>query len=694
MNYTISSRKNRCAQILLAFFVSIANVIGAPIVSSDSTSIDSLVYLENEVVVSALRYEGYAFDLPQSISVLNDEQLALFAPMSMPDALAEVPGVWMQKTNLGGGSPFVRGLTGYQVLLLIDGIRFNNSTFRSGPNQYLNTIDPFLLTKVEVVRGQGSVQYGSDAIGGAINIFSKEPQYTTSDVELHGSFYGKYMSHDMERIGRGTLELRSRSSSLYVGGTYKSFGDVVAGGSLGTLIPTGYNEYSVDVKLKQRINKNQEVIGAYQHHNLMHVPLYHKVVSGEYSTYEFDPQRRDLGYLRWKIGIGNKVFKSLTYTASWQNSLEVRKKQKVGEPVFRTERDEVQTIGNTLELISAPATNLLISSGLEFYHDNIYSSATELDGSNDVLVDLRGLYPDNSKANNLAIYILSSISLPHWNFSAGARYNYIDLRLKDNAFGDVIISPDALVGNIGAVYKLSENCHFTASVSSGFRAPNINDVSSFGEADFRYEVPNYDLLPEKSLTIDLGWKVRSQHFSSNLHVYQNYLTNLITNVRSQYMGQDSINNLQVYTRINANKAMIYGVEANVNYKVFSQLQLYASLTYTYGQNISANEPMRRIPPLFGTIGSTYNIIDRLKVRIDWKHANEQSRLSQGDKDDSRIPTGGSKAWNVFGCSAHYIQEHYTIRAGVANIFDKAYRVHGSGIDGPSRSFWIALKLNF
>lgn len=136
------------------------------------------------------------------------------------------------------------------------------------------------------------------------------------------------------------------------------------------------------------------------------------------------------------------------------------------------------------------------------------------------------------------------------------------------------------------------------------------------------------------------------------------------------------------------------MEVDIQYMASPKLQLYGATTYTYGRNISASEPMRRIPPLFSTIGGYYNLTDRLQIKLNWKHANAQTRLSRGDKDDNRIPVGGSKAWNFVDFSAHYTQNWYTIRLGVNNIFDQAYRTHGSGIDGPGRSLWIALKFNF
>jgi len=134
--------------------------LGLDTLNKDTT----IIY--DELVISAHRQLSNKFDRPEAIYILGGEALSTNTPMSLAHAMSQMPGVWMQKTNHGGGSPFLRGLTGYQTLILIDGIRFNNSTFRSGPNQYLNTIDPYTLERIEILRGQGSVQYGSDAIGG------------------------------------------------------------------------------------------------------------------------------------------------------------------------------------------------------------------------------------------------------------------------------------------------------------------------------------------------------------------------------------------------------------------------------------------------------------------------------------------------------------------------------------------------
>jgi outer membrane receptor for ferrienterochelin and colicin len=145
--------------------------------SQDSLNYADTIRLEDVVVVGQ-REESSLFDRPEAISVLNSRQLESTSPMNMPDAMRAMPGVFMQETNHGGGSPFVRGLTGYHTLILVDGIRLNNAIFRSGPNQYLNTVDPLMIHQIEVLRGPGSVQYGTDAIGGTIYLRSRTPEFS------------------------------------------------------------------------------------------------------------------------------------------------------------------------------------------------------------------------------------------------------------------------------------------------------------------------------------------------------------------------------------------------------------------------------------------------------------------------------------------------------------------------------------
>ncbi len=662
--------------------------------SLNNDTVISKIFLLNEIAVIGQRFETNTFDRAEAIALTDVQQIRKLSPMSMAEALSCISGIWMQKTNHGGGSPVIRGLTGNQNLIMIDGIRFNNSTFRSGPNQYLNTIDPLNVRRIEVIRGSGSVQYGTDAVGGTMLIMSKTPGFSQEGLKITGTLYGKMISSGMGKTARAELNLGNKAVAISGGFSYKSFGDIKAGGDLGRLIPTGYDEYASDFKSLIRLKTNHVLTLAYRHLKQKNVPLYHKIISGEYQEYNFDPQQRDFSYIKLSSYYSGNIFSEIRYTLSYQNSFEGRNKQKKGDTQFVREKDKVKTFGGTIEVISNIKKNWKATTGLEYYYDYVSSSSSLFPDEIEKSVISRGLYPDGSTAMNMAVFSLHNLEYKKWNVSLGARFNSFKLSLNDDLFGDFKIYPSAVVGNAGFVYKINPEHHFVVSINSAFRAPNINDVSSFGIADFRYEVPNYNLVPERSFTTEIGWKSRIDRFSVAVYTYQNRLKDLITNVPSLYEGRDSVEGYRVYKRKNSNKAVIWGSEAELEYSLSSLVTAYGHIIYTYGQNISQDEPMRRIPPLNGKLGFAYKAKKGIKVMADWIFATKQNRLSGGDIADNRIQEGGTPGWNNMNINVGYSFKTLDIYAGLKNIFNTAYRIHGSGIDAVGRCFWVSGYLNF
>ena len=667
-------------------------------ISRNAYSQDSLTYSDTirleDVVVVGQRAETSILDRPEAISVLNSRQLESLSPMNMPEAMSAMPGVFMQQTNHGGGSPFVRGLTGYHTLILVDGIRLNNAIFRSGPNQYLNTVDPLMISQIEVLRGPGSVQYGTDAIGGAIYLRSRKPQFSEDKLQVGGEVYGKWMSQNMEKTGRAQLQLSSRKFAVMAGITRKDFGNIVAGGELGKLEYTSYDEYSSDVMARVKLTPAQTLSLAWQHHKQNDVQLYHKLINGEYSTYSFDPQLRDLVYLQHEITRAHSVISGFRTTLSMHESDETRKKQRTGSEDLYTEHDRVRSFGFILECLTNNGKNWQGVSGYEIYYDRVSSSTLKTNQVSGTDSTYRGLYPDGSWISNMSLFSLHNLNLGKLELNGGLRYNYFILGLTDDVFGDLTIRPDALVGSLGASYRVFRNTDINLSVQNAFRAPNINDVSSFGIADFRYEVPNFDLSPEKSFNKELGIKTNQKRIGGSVHLYHNSLTDLMTNVKTTFQGQDSIDGVKVYTRENVGKAYIRGIEGELLLRPLRYLSVNSYLVYTYGHNVTKDEPLRRIPPLNGMLRIGLHLVKNLEILNEWQFASAQKQLSSGDIDDSRIPEGGTPGWNVFNLRFSYHLRGLTINTGLLNLFNEAYRTHGSGVESVGRSLYISLKFTF
>ena len=614
----------------------------------------------------------------------------------MAEALIGVPGVWMQKTNHGGGSPFVRGLTGNQTLLLIDGIRLNNATYRYGPNQYLNTVDPLSVQKVEVVRGSGSVQYGSDALGGTVQIFTKTPQFAREGTEFHGQVFGKFMADDgftetMELSTRAEIEVRTEKFALLVGSSLKDFGDLVVGGD-SLEIFSAYDEWDGDLKAVINAGENSQFTFAYQHVNQTDVGRFDQVVQRGREFFYFDPQRRQLGYGKWQLTGNSPWFQQLQTTISYQKSTEGRRQKRVGQDFTSFEEDIVSTWGGVVELKSQPVRNWRIVSGIEYYYDEVESSAFNQDLSGG-RTDRRGLYPDGASAHNYGLFSLHSWEFSPWIISGGLRLNGFTVQAEDEAFGNLEISPLALVGNASVSYKPHADHRIIASYNSGFRAPNINDMSSFGSFDSGIEVPNDDLDPERTQTMELVYKVQNKKVHAQVAAYRTALQNLITRVPATFQGSDTFDGEPVFKKENTEKATIQGLEGD--FRVFWRAwEAIAFMAYTYGEDNEGN-PLRRIPPFNGRLGLKYKSFGTpFYLRADWLFAGKQDRLSGGDISDHRIPDGGTPGWNVVNVYAGYTWNNLGINLGLQNLGDSLYRIHGSGVDGYGRSLWVSLAYSW
>ncbi len=649
------------------------------------------ISLNNTFAVTARRVETSDFVSPEAITLINSRDLYEESPRTVPEALDGQAGVYVQQTNLGGGSPFIRGLTGNQNLLMIDGIRFNNATYRYGPNQYLSTIDPYLVQQLEVVRGAGSVLYGSDAMGGVVNVITRDPEFSSYGWKTGAGLYGKWMSDEMQKSGRGEISISNKTMAFMGGFTYNDFGDIVGGDTTGKQTPTGYTGYAADAKLRLRLTERNELQLAYQYDRQDDVPRYDKLISG-YARYHFDPQIRQLGYLRFKSTSDNKWLRQITLTGSLNQSDETRILQKENSEKVTNEHDLVNTWGAVAEVNSVPAPGWHFQSGIEFYYDKINSDKTEREGSN--INALRGYYPDGATSASFALYTTHTLDVRSFSFILGGRFNAYHIQADDPEFGDVDVSPAALVGSASAVYHAGSHYNLIASLYSAFRAPNLNDLSSFGTFNYGVEVPNPDLKPERSLNTEVGVKTRYERFSGSLFLYNNRLSNLIERTEARYDGQDSLNGEKVYRKENFAKAFIRGIEAEAQYELVTWLSLYGNVSYTYGQNESLDEPMRRIPPLNGRLGIRYAHPEGFWVRLEWLSAAKQDRLASGDISDSRIPEGGTPGWNVLNLRAGYTWKWLNISSGLNNIFNEDYRTHGSGINGYGRSFWLSLHLSF
>ncbi len=665
---------------LIVFSFSFTGLVTAQLYSPYAGSDTLTSPLLPEIVISANRFNSIAISTPEAVRVLDVKTVEALQLRTAPEALNLTPGVFVQKTNHGGGSPFLRGLTGNQTLLMIDGIRLSNSTMRYGPNQYFNTIDFFSIGKIEVLRGNGSVQYGSDALGGTIHAFSREIS-TSEATEWGTSVLSRFATHKMEQSFHADIDFSSRHSAFRTGITWRNFGDLVGGDTTGRQEPSGYREFDYDFKGLVRLSPVSSLTMMLQRVQQSNVPVYHKVVLEDYMVNSTDPQKRRLAYLKFDQKIDAGIFESVIVTASWHHTDEGRQSRKNGSDILRSENDRVSSLGFSTETILSDGGLWSGNTGLEIYNDRISSSRTDNDLTTLVSTPKRGLYPDGSTMTSIAAYSINTFTLEKWNFTAGARYNTFIIKAEDESLGVTTLTPSALVGNIAAMRKLASSSNLFVSVNTGFRAPNIDDLGTLGIVDFRYETPNFNLKPESSFQYQLGYKFQDKMLRGEIFIYRNELYNLITRKRIE---DQMIDGYPLYQKENSERAFIQGFETSWELLFDRSWSISGAITCTYGRNMTKNEPLRRIPPLFGRLAADYRK-NKWHANIEWLAAGKQSRLAAGDIDDNRIPEGGTPGWNVMNLSGGYSLNLIRFELGLRNIFNVDYRYHGSGINGCGRS---------
>lgn len=643
----------------------------------------------SEVVVTAGRTSQQEIKIPYVTNTINRKELNRFQPRTTPEALMGTTGVFVQKTNHGGGSAFIRGLTGNQTLILIDGIRLNNSTFRYGPNQYLNTIDLFTIQQIEVVKGTGSVQYGTDALGGTIHVITKDASFSETK-KWSGGLQTKFMTAGMEQTARGEISYSSSKFAATGGVTIRNFGHILGGDTTSFQIPSGYKEMAYDAKLKFLLQSNIELTASHQFLHQQNVPVYHKVRLENFLLNEMNPQQRMLSYAKLKIENNNPFIKTIELTTSHQQTKEGRNSQKNGGTVLRKELDEVNTVGFTADVQSVYSKYWTSSSGIDLYMDKVSSTIDDINTAAQSKSAKRGLYPDGATYGNYSLFSLHQLNFNKLRLNAGVRYNFFNIKISDTSLGNVKINPSAFVFNAGIVYAVSKQHHLFASFNNSFRAPNVDDMGTLGIVDFRYELPAYNLNPERSYNYEAGYKYRSRKLNITASAFYMQLRQLITRVK---MDGQQINGYNVYVKENTDEALIRGVEAEADVEIIKGLKLQTGIAYAYGQNKTRNEPLRRIPPLNGRVRSTYTK-NKWFAAVECWFANKQTRLAQGDKDDNRIPAGGTPGFAVWNVFAGYQIKQLNVQMGLQNLFNKDYRTHGSGINGFGQSAWLHIQFMF
>jgi len=680
-------------------------------------------------------------------SDVTREDIERRLPRSAPDALRYEPGVFVQQTAHGQGSAFIRGLTGQQTLLLFDGIRLNNSTYRQGPNQYFFTLDSQTIQSIEVVRGGASTRFGSDALGGVILALPieadladpGESQLVTYDPHL----ILRTASADDEVGGRAQTNLTVGKPFAFFGGVGgRRVGLLESGGIVynpadggvprvprfaddgRTQLGTGFDEFTADGRVVWEVARDHRLKLAAYTYRQFDSPRTDQCPSA-YAPYDeclnYDNQFRTLVYGAWEAEPGLSALAGFRATLSWQNQRERRTLSRPSSHVENIGRDTVDTFGVTLSATTdrarpAPWLWLQLSYGVDNYYDLVRSAAwirfTDVDITQRAS---RGQYLDDSRYEYGGLFLEGTTALfERLLLRVGGRVSWIAARAPaDPSSGSSPVDSSwfPLVGNGGVEGRVTEWLHLLFNVDRSFRAPNLDDLTSRQQTGPGFQFENPDLDPETATTTEVGARLLGP-VTVEIWGFRTLLDGAL--VKRPREAEDCPpdtaqceNSWNRFQLVNADDySEIRGLEGSLLAELPGGWATRLAIAWTWGEGPNMGDPpsdpslpfdervpLSRIPPLNGSAEVLWRHPSGLSASGGLRFAALQDRLAISDVADARIPAGGTPGFAVFDLRLNYrIEDVLLVSLAFENVFDTAYRYHGSSVNGPGRGVVLLLDV--
>lgn len=727
--------------LYLAPFLAIA---GYGQTQQDSTKNKQL----EEVVITTQKYLKSKKEIPQQTESISKKEIEFQNFQNTADMLSGTGNAAVQKSQQGGGSPVIRGFEASRILLLVDGIRMNNLIFRAGHLQNILTVDENMIENMDIFFGPSSTIFGSDALGGAINMETKKAKFLSSATKgFTGNALARYSSVNEEKSIHFDLNYAKENFASLTAMSFNDFGDMRMGKQRNHNNPyfgerPQYIETNNGVdEVVENSDKYVQKFSAYKQYNFMQkfalkqkngylhdlnlqystttdIPRYDRLTDANASglrnaEWFYGPQKRLLAAYTLN---NDKAFlgSDLKATLSYQNNEESRHNRRYQNYNLQNRIEKTNAFALNLDLKRKFTSGELVY-GMESYYDQLDSSANLHNINTGEETDLDTRYPNGENSmfrNDVYLSYLGKIKeRTSWN--AGLRAGYVSLKstIDDDSFfplpfNSISQQNFTYSGSLGLIHNPSEQVRLVANVGTGFRAPNIDDLAKiFESGSGTVIVPNEDLKPEKTVTTDLGITVTSKNkrFQFDYTYYYTRFFDAIVTDTFQYQGQSTINyngdDSQVMANQNKGRAFVTGFSTSVKAYLIGNLQFTGNFNYTLGRITSdqTNRPLDHIPPFYGKVGLNYaakfGMFEAYMLYNGKKDLSDYS--TSGEDNQVYAPQGGMPAWETYNVKASVnVFKGTTLFAGVENILDTQYRTFASGINAPGRNLYGGLRYSF
>lgn len=708
-----------------------------------------LPVLLSDIVVSANRWEDLRAEIPYSVGVISAKDIAVQNPQTAADMLMQSGNVFVQKSQLGGGSPMIRGFATNRILIMVDNVRMNNAIFRSGNLQNVISLDANSISDAQVIFSPGSVIYGSDAIGGVLEFNTLDPQYSHSgQLLLNGSALARYSSANNERTGHLNFNLGLEKWSFLTSATYSKFGDLKMGSNgpddylrvvyqdringKDTAIVnsdpelqklSGYDQLNFMQKIGFNPDEYWKLNYSFHYSTTSDVPRYDRLIEirnglPRDAQWYYGPQKWIMNNLSIFNFDGGQLFDLSKIILAHQHFGESRNSRNFGSSTLHHRTEKVNIFSFNLDFIKNIDLNSQIYYGLETIFNKVNSMGKSENIQANTFARISTRYPDGSIWNSYGIYASYKNKLSDgFILQTGIRYNNVYLKADFDttffpfSFTTAILNTSSLTGNSGITWHPNNNTQVYLNLSTGFRAPNIDDLGKvFDSAPGSVVIPNPDLKSEYVYNSEVGLiRTINKNFKIELAGFYSYLENALVRRDFKLNGQDSIDYDGTMSRVqalqNAAFAYVWGIQAGIEFNLADNFEFFSKFSYQKGEeedDTGVKTSLRHAAPWYGTTRIIYED-ERFFTMLYMDYNGEVSfkDLSISEREKKAIYAKDSDgnpytpAWYTLNLKAGVkLFEKFYVSAGLENITNQRYRTYSSGISAPGRNFITSIKLNF
>jgi len=653
-----------------------------------------------EVFLSAAMEDVERTRIAEEIAVFSNKDIQNAVPQTSADMLAKIPGVKVQKTQFGGGSPVLRGMEANRILLVVDGVRMNNAIYRKGHLQNSITVSPNILEKTEVIFGPSSVIYGSDALGGVIHYYTRKPQ-TSERTNVNLEFLGRYSTVNNENTVSAGIELQFEKIASFTSISHSKFGDL----QMGDFRPHGFDDWGLQYEISDNtdtyynaepvlnpdpsvqrnvgfqqtdflqklfvpLQKGNDLMFNLQYSSSSKINRFDKLTERRddelrFAEWYYGPQDRFLFSTQFNISSDKKWLDKGSFTAAYQNIKESRIDRKFDSFDRASKFEKVQVLSLNGDFTKNLDPNVRRNFGYGFevaYNDvNSTSKGEVLDVVGNDIIGVKDNYVVQTRYPDGGSSYLSSAVYASYRQDIGKKSTlntgirltntvltakWIDTTYISLPDSDIRTMNTSVTLTAGYAYRPTEDWQVNGVLSSGFRSPNIDDIGKVREKNGDVTVPNVDLEPEYAYNFEAGlikyFDEKKSYFG--LTTYYTLLNNYIVRAPFEINGKTEIiydgELANVVANVNMGNAYLAGATMTFKGNITNTWNTRASLTYTQGSAYDTNEPLSSIPPLFGNveIGYARNRIETgINMVFNSRKRAEDYNISEGIDNIEQTP---------------------------------------------------------